>query len=102
MLDDYVPRELFDETVKRYEVMLDRERAKYEKHAAKLEFLVKMLRGEISSLKGEIAGIKARFLDSKDDTGRLMAVLGVCLTAATLFITGVSLYVAVLAPALPK
>ena len=99
MSDDYVSREVFDETVKRYEVMLDRERAKYEGHAAKLEFLVKMLRAKNER---EIDALRQNIDNLRDSLSRSVTILGICITAVGLFFAGVQIYLALYLPVVSK
>ena len=99
MLDDYVSRDVFDETVKRYEVMLEACEARVQKHIAKLdaEFRIQHIKN-----KKIIDELAQRVNDSRGHSDRLLSILGICFTAASVIFAGVSLYVSVLAPVLSK
>ena len=99
MSDDYVSREVFDETVKRYEVMLEACEARIQKHIAKLDAQFRIQNIKNKKIIDELA---LRLNDNRSHSDRLLTILGVCFTAASVIFAGVSLYISVIAPAVAK
>ena len=91
MSEEYVSKEVFAEAARRYEVMLEAERLKFERHADKLS---SVYQSRNDKLKNDVETLKQRLEDIQDSVNRGITILGVCITAIGMLFAGVQIYIA--------